>query len=112
MTLEVNGTKVKVNHKSTDIGGTSLKGYLHIRHADLLAKLGKGVNNSGDGKTRREWELEAQIGGEKVVATIYDWKESKPISNVTKWHIGGYYTHDKALALIRLIFPNHQLIKW
>ena len=41
-----------------------------------------------DGKVRAEWKLEGEINGLRVVATIYDWKESKPLNDVIKWHIG------------------------
>jgi hypothetical protein len=107
MTLEVNGTKVKVNHKSTDIGGTSLQGYIGISNNVLRAKLGNGLNNCGDGKVRSEWQLEAQMDGKKVVATIYDWKESKPLNEVIRWHIGGCDV--KAVSLIKQIFVGHPI---
>jgi hypothetical protein len=46
-----------------------------------------GHPTGGDGyKTRAEWEGKTSDG---TVFTIYDWKESQPIVDVTQWHIGG-----------------------
>ena len=58
-----------------------------------------------DGKVRAEWKLEGEINGLRVVATIYDWKESKPLNDVIKWHIGGH--DNKCISLIKQIFVGH-----
>ena len=104
MELKINGLMVKVN-QNIDTGGTSLQGYIGVSYNTLRAKLGSELKNCGDGKVRAEWELEGEIDGSRVVATIYDWKESKPLNDVIKWHIGGH--DNKCISLIKQIFVGH-----
>lgn len=84
-----------------DASGTSLIGYINIPHAEIVAVLGKG--EGGGDKTLDEWAIEGEVDGEKVVATLYDWKNYGMVAeNITDWHIGG--NDKKALDLIRSIF--------
>lgn len=61
-----------------------------------------------DKKSKAEWLVEGEVDGEKVIATIYDWKEDKGVHYNTKWHIGG---HDKkALELVKQLFPKCNIL--
>lgn len=98
-------SKLKINHRNTSCGGTSLVGYINIPHSKLVEILGEGLG-SGD-KTLEEWVLEGEVNGKKVVATIYDWKNyGRNVETIMNWHIGG---HDNdAIKLVESIFPNHR----
>jgi len=73
--------------------GTSLQGYVKVSYSKLVRTLGKPLK--GDGyKVDAEWVLQASDG---TIATIYNYKTGKnylgeagkPVSKITKWHIGG-----------------------
>jgi len=99
---------IRVNEVGIDACGTSLAGYITITHAELVKTLGKGLG-AGD-KTLDEWELEGEIDGKKVVATIYDWKNyGQCASNITDWHIGGI--DGNAVELVKSIFPTKNFKK-
>lgn len=84
--------KLAKHDDSVNVGGTSYRGNLTARYFDLVHCFGEpNLEESGDGKVRAEWDLEFEDeDGNLIVATIYDWKESKPIEEVTDWHIGGH----------------------
>jgi len=65
--------------------GTSLDGYVTATYSQLQSMFGKPIVGSGDGKVRREWVLD--IAG--AIITIYDYKDSTPISKIIEWHVGG-----------------------
>ena len=78
-------TKTTFTRKNVDINGTYLQGHITCSYNTLCEVFGDPT--SGDGyKTRAEWEGKTSDG---TVFTIYDWKESQPIDDVTQWHIGG-----------------------
>jgi hypothetical protein len=78
-------TKTTFTRKNVDINGTYLQGHITCSYNTLCEVFGDPT--SGDGhKTRAEWEGKTSDG---TVFTIYDWKESQPIVDVTQWHIGG-----------------------
>ena len=78
-------TKTTFTSKNVDVNGTSLQGYITCSYDTLCEVFGEPIG--GDGyKTRAEWEGKTSDG---TVFTIYDWKESQPIGDVTNWHIGG-----------------------
>lgn len=99
----------KVKFKTgVDASGTSLCGYITITHAELVRVLGKGEGPAD--KTLDEWSIKGEVDGEEVIATIYDWKNyGMSVQRITDWHIGG--KSEKALELIKLIFPNNFTIK-
>jgi hypothetical protein len=70
--------------KRIDASGTFLVGYLDCTYDQLVKTLGKPELFEGD-KTRCEWVV--MIDG--VVATVYDYKDSTPVRQVTDWHVGG-----------------------
>lgn len=76
------------------IGGTSLQGRIEISYYELVQILGEPTScePSADDKVRAEWVIEFydEIADDYAIATIYDWKEDKPIEWVTDWHIGGF----------------------
>lgn len=81
-------------HENVDVNGTCLVGYVYATYADLVEKLGSPTC-LGDihDKTQAEWYLEFEAqNGDKVVATLYDWKqyeEGIPQGRYD-WHIGGH----------------------
>jgi len=78
-------TKTTFTRKNVDINGTYLQGHITCSYNTLCEVFGDPTG--GDGyKTRAEWEGKTSDG---TVFTIYDWKESQPIVDVTQWHIGG-----------------------
>jgi len=78
-------TKTTFTRKNVDINGTYLQGHIQCSYNTLCEVFGDPTG--GDGyKTRSEWEGKTSDG---TVFTIYDWKESQPIVDVTQWHIGG-----------------------
>lgn len=63
-------------------------GYITLSFDQIVDMLGDtDYGPSGDGKVRALWVIGFEDG---TVATLYDWKESVPLDEVTKWHIGGY----------------------
>ena len=78
------------------ISGTSLQGIVNIPYYNLLEILGEPTScePSADDKIRCEWVVEFfdEDLDEYCIATIYDWKEDKPIEWVQEWHIGGFKT--------------------
>jgi hypothetical protein len=78
-------TKTTFTRKNVDVNGTYLQGHITCSYNTLCEVFGDPTG--GDGyKTRAEWEGKTSDG---TVFTIYDWKESQPIDDVTQWHIGG-----------------------
>ena len=78
-------TKTTFSTRNVDVNGTSLQGFITCSYNTLCEVFGDPTG--GDGyKTRAEWEGKTSDG---TVFTIYDWKESQPIDDVTQWHIGG-----------------------
>ena len=75
------------------VSGTSLQGYIKTNYTDLVEVFGEPrYTSSGDDKVCTEWNLEFDVGGEYVTATIYDWKLGKTPFGEYDWHIGGYST--------------------
>jgi len=66
--------------------GTGLMGYLTCDYQSLLFAFGDHGGGSSDGKVRAEWVIDLPIG----CFTIYDYKESTPVDELTLWHIGGH----------------------
>jgi hypothetical protein len=98
-------TKVVANTRETDrlANLTSLQGYVHTKYEELVDIF--GPPGEGDGyKVRAYWSLlftGKDVSGldTKIVATIYDWKQSDayngegngtPLDEVTEWNIGGH----------------------
>lgn len=71
-----------------DISGTCFQGYVRTTYADLVAIFGE-PSRGGD-KTTVEWVVTFGRGKDKVVATIYDWKEEETPMGEYNWHIGGH----------------------
>lgn len=75
--------------KTIDIhspNGTGLMGYLKCDFQSLLFAFGDHGGGSSDGKVRAEWTIDTPVG----CYTIYDYKESTPVDEITEWHIGGH----------------------
>ena len=76
--------------------GTSLQGYVSTTYDTLKDAFGMHHYDGGD-KTNVEWVL--LIDG--VLATIYDWKETRIILGEYQWHIGGHST--EAVGLVQSV---------
>lgn len=67
--------------------GSSHRGSIDVSYYRLVELFGEPNKvNSGDGKSRYEWILEHN----GYFFSIYDWKENKPINEVTQFQIGGH----------------------
>lgn len=72
-------------------GGTSLMGYIKTTYDEIVEVFGEPrYTSSGDDKVTAEWNLEFEVGGEYVTATIYDWKLGETPFGEYNWHIGGF----------------------
>lgn len=81
---------------NVDANNTFLQGYITCSYDTLREIFGEPT--SGDGyKTQSEWV--GQSGN--TVFTIYDWKESQSVYDVTNWHIGG--TNHDAVDVVHKI---------
>jgi len=70
--------------------GTSLKSYVNLTYNQLVEVLGEPTfkEESGDGKTQKEWVVE--VDGE--VFTIYDWKTydvEYTMNELNRFNVGG-----------------------
>lgn len=75
--------------KTIDIhssNGTGLMGYLKCDFQSLLYAFGDHRGGSVDGKVRAEWLVDSPAG----CIRIYDYKNSKPVDELTSWHVGGH----------------------
>ena len=78
-----------------DIDGTCFQGPFDggATYKQLVECFGeplRGPNADPTSKITCEWALQADINGERVRATIYDWKVFGPTPlGKYKWHIGG-----------------------
>jgi hypothetical protein len=95
--------KISVNKRSIMCSGTCLQGYIDCSYQELIDKLGEPEEGDGD-KTRADWAIQATIGDEKFVATLYDWKEYRPLEEVPTWNIGGF--NADAVRLLKALFPD------
>ena len=100
-----------VNFKSGgNVNGTCLQGYVTAHYEDLVAVFGQpkyGPHADMDGKVTCEWVITFTEDGEKVVATIYDWKMGDtPIGREYDWHIGGFT--NRAVQLVNQVFTDYQ----
>ena len=79
----------KVN--GSESNGTHFQGYLRASVSDLYVAFGEPSYHSDDkdDKTQYEWVLKFD---DKIVATIYDYKEYRQFdtADVLQFHIGGF----------------------
>jgi len=69
---------------------TSLQGYVTTTYAHLIRAFGEPHDRDVAGKIRVQWRLRFADG---TVASVYDWKTSEPIDEVTEWNVGGSSPH-------------------
>ena len=96
---------------NVDVNCTSYKAEIDITYQELVEKLGNPVL-TGDkwlDKSQADWWIEGYVDGEKVCATIYDYKNFRSVKDITDWHIGG--RDENAIKLIQTIFPNNKITK-
>ena len=87
----------RINDPNTRINRTHLQGYLNITYQELVMTLGEPKTDYEN--SLAHWTILGGIQGGWVVATIYDYKNSRDVERITDWHIGGY--DQKALTLVR-----------
>jgi hypothetical protein len=85
--------------------GSAFAAYLDTDYQTLVKGLGQpndrtqpGEWMSYDKKVRVEWAFKLRKNGTAVI-TIYDYKESRPVQEITRWHIGKKGHIDVALFL-------------
>ena len=88
--------------KTTNTGGTYLRGYIKATYEQLLKTFGEPHDPNGDNyKTDVEWAFEFADG---TIATLYNWKNGKnylgaeglELNDIYEWHVGGF--SEKAVA--------------
>ena len=89
--------------KTTNVGGTFLRGYIKASYEQLVKTFGEPHDPDGDNyKTDVEWAFEFADG---TIATLYNWKNGKnylgeaeglELNDIYEWHVGGF--SDKAVA--------------
>ena len=89
--------------KTTNVGGTFLRGYIKASYEQLLKSFGEPHDPNGDNyKTDVEWAFEFADG---TIATLYNWKNGKnylgeaeglELNDIYEWHVGGF--SEKAVA--------------
>jgi len=98
----VGKTSFIVNKPSIHTNGSYLIGSITITYPTLVDIIGEEHGYTTDGKTQCNWSIEGELDGEKVVATIYDWKTyGTNKEDIIRWNVGGY-SH-KALELVKTI---------
>jgi len=88
-----------------NVNGTCLQGYVTTTYSDLVAIFGEPTYRGGD-KTTAEWVVTFGRGKDKVVATIYDWKEYETPMGEYDWHVGGHSI--KAVDLVYGLVAEYQ----
>lgn len=78
-----------------DVISTSGHGYMTISYGKLHKAFGRphdctveGPWRSADQKVRAEWAFKSVGRSNPTVLTIYDYKDSSLVKQVTTWHIG------------------------
>ena len=89
--------------KTTNVGGTFLRGYIKASYEQLVKTFGEPHDPDGDNyKTDVEWAFEFADG---TIATLYNWKnghnylgeaEGLEVNDIYEWNVGG--NSDKAVA--------------
>ena len=89
--------------KTTNVGGTFLRGYIKASYDQLVKTFGEPHDPDGDNyKTDVEWAFEFADG---TIATLYNWKnghnylgeaEGLELNDIYEWNVGG--NSDKAVT--------------
>lgn len=66
--------------------GTSKQGSVTASYHTLLGLFGK-PDPSADPSVRAYWDIRFDDG---TVASIYDWEQTAPLEDVTRWNVGGF----------------------
>lgn len=97
--------KKLVRANADEVIGSSFAAYLEASYAALINRLGDpndrtqpGEWKSYDGKSKAEWAFKLRANGTAVI-TIYDYKDARPVQEITRWHIGRKGHIDIALFL-------------
>lgn len=97
--------KKLVRATTDEVIGSAFAAYLKASYAALANKLGQpndktqpGEWMSYDRKSKAEWAFKLRANGTAVI-TIYDYKDDRPVQEVTRWHVGRKGHIDIALFL-------------
>ncbi len=71
-----------------DFYGTQLVGYIHTTYKNLVKTFGEPDIQDGY-KSRVKWWIKFEDG---TKASIYDWKDEKPLGKVREWNVGSENT--------------------
>lgn len=82
---------IKLIDTEASVNMTSLQGFIKTTYDDLVKVFGEPRYRDGD-KVTAEWNLEFEVDGDYVTATIYDWKLGETPFEEYDWHIGGFST--------------------
>jgi len=96
-----------INDDTTNISGTSLKGYVTTTKANLVKAFGEPNEYYGD-KVNLEWRFVFETDGADVVATVYDWKNYDyrlTDDEVYEFHVGGR-THEVVPAIVSALIQR------
>jgi len=87
---------MQITDFNADISGTSLQGYVEATFSELVEALNFPSYQSCDvtEKVNNEWAIAVDVGGKKIVVTVYDWKEgdggeAARGGKKMYWHVGG-----------------------
>jgi hypothetical protein len=70
--------------------GTHFVGTVQATYRELVHAFGEPMPGDGD-KVQADWVLEFETDGERVIATVYDWKQyNTNLDNILVWHVGGF----------------------
>ncbi len=72
-------------NRGNEIIGACLEGIIKTTYGQLVEALGEPLEGTEDGKVRAQWIL--SFSG--IIATIYDYKNSEPLEEVSEWCVGG-----------------------
>lgn len=103
--------KLKVIKQGASPIGTSYKGEFSATKAQIESLFGQPTKcGSGDKKAQFSWEFGIVVDDDIVPITIYDWKESKEISDndVIIWCVGAF---KEKHALLFIDYINSELKK-
>jgi len=79
------------------------RGRVFVTLSALSATLGEpSLGASHDGKIRVEWVI--QVGTRLL--TIYDYKDTTPLDNLTQWHVGANFPEDDVRRVLAGILPG------
>lgn len=98
-----------IGARVNEINGTSFVGYLNGTFKELVERFGEphrcdieGPWRSRDKKVRVQWAFKMGTGDDRLVFTIYDYKEKRSLGRIYTWHIGAKGNRGRLLEVFSL----------